>query len=86
MLTVDGRCFCSRCEARTKNIYRMVGSCWNCKTQDILVIYRAGDRAAEQECPLCGSYNSVHVTRLATPDEIPEAAVRAPAQEEHDGR
>ena len=74
MLTVDGRCFCPRCEGRTKNIYRMVGSCWNCKTQDILVLFRAGDPSHEQDCPVCGNYHSVHVTRLATLDEYPEAA------------
>ena len=80
MLTVDARCGCLRCEARTQNIYRMVGSCYNCKAAPILVIYREGDKAEPVDCPTCGNYNSVHVTRLATPDEIP-AAQDEPAQQ-----
>lgn len=73
MLTVDGRCFCHRCEQRSKDIYRMVGACSNCRTADILVLYRTGDRAGEVDCPVCGNYHSVRVTRLATADEIPAA-------------
>ncbi len=71
MLTVDGRCFCSRCEERTKNMYRMVGKCWNCGTEPILVLYREGDPAASVDCPVCGNRNKVHTTRLATAEEIP---------------
>ena len=80
MMTVDARCGCARCEARSKNIYRMVGSCYNCKAAPILVLYRWGDNAEPVNCPMCGKYNSVHVTRLATPDEIP-VAQDGPAQQ-----
>lgn len=75
MLTIDGRCACARCVARTENIYRMVGSCSNCGTTDILILYRVGDPTADQDCPRCGNYNSVHSLgqRLATPEEIPVA-------------
>ena len=73
MLTVDGRCGCARCEAGSKNIYRMVGECWNCHATPILVLYREGDPAAPQDCPTCGGRQQVHVTRLATPDEVPAA-------------
>lgn len=73
MNTVDGRCHCSRCVERTEEIYRMVGSCSNCGTGDILVIYRAGDRKADQDCPVCLCPHTVrsYSQRLATPDEVP---------------
>ena len=72
---VDGRCFCDKCEARTTSIYRMVGFCWNCKADPILMIFRAGDKANDLDCPVCGVYQKVHPQRLATPDEIPAAVV-----------
>lgn len=71
MLTVSGKCMCDRCESRTKDIYRMVGHCTNCKVEPILMIYRAGDHAAHLNCPICGCYSSVWPQRLATDDEIP---------------
>lgn len=73
MITVDGRCPCHRCEERTKDIYRMVGRCLNCKTTDILIILRSGDPAADQDCPVCGGRSKVKCQRLATPDEAPVA-------------
>lgn len=76
---VDGRCGCFRCEARTKDIYRMIGRCYNCKTEPILILYRVGDPAALAGCPVCGNSDSVHAFRLATADEIPAASSEATA-------
>jgi hypothetical protein len=71
MVFIDGRCGCSRCVQRTQNTYRMVGYCVNCGTEPILILYRAGDGAADQDCPVCGNWRAVKTKRLATPDEIP---------------
>jgi hypothetical protein len=51
----------------------MVGSCSNCGTQGILILYRAGDSTGDLDCPVCGNYKSVSRIgqRLATPDEVP---------------
>jgi hypothetical protein len=71
VLTIDARCALKRCEG--SNIYRMVGSCGNCHTQDILVLLTAGHKARGYfgfRCPVCGC-DEVHVERLATEDEIP---------------
>jgi hypothetical protein len=70
---VDARCMCRRCEDRTTNVYRMVGYCLNCKTEPILIIYRAGDKASDCDCPVCGVWHSVRARRMATADEIPAA-------------
>lgn len=80
MLTIDGRCFCKRCEGDGRpNIYRMVGSCHNCGTDNILILYREGDGKGDQKCPVCGNMRSVRSStqRLATADEFPEALVKA---------
>jgi ssDNA-binding Zn-finger/Zn-ribbon topoisomerase 1 len=71
LVLIDGRCGCDRCRARTENIYRMIGTCYNCRAKNFLILFRAGDPAAEQDCPTCGKWHSVHPQRLATPDEIP---------------
>lgn len=73
MLTVSGKCMCDRCESRTQDIYRMVGSCSNCCAEDILMLFRAGDRARSLDCPVCRVYSSVRPLRLATADEVPVA-------------
>jgi len=80
MVTIDGRCGCSRCVERTENIYRMVGSCFNCGAKDILMLFRAGDWAANLDCPVCGNWHGVHAQRLAAEDEIP-APVPAAGEE-----
>lgn len=72
MITIDGRCFCKCCEARTQNVYRLVGQCSNCGHGDMLMIFRAGDRKRGLDCPVCGVSNAVTAIRLATEDEIPE--------------
>lgn len=74
MLTIDMRCQCAKCNARTQNIYRMVGVCLNCGTEPILMLFRAGDPTNRGNCPKCECHNTVMVKRLATDDEIPEAA------------
>lgn len=74
---IDGRCGCSACRERTENIYRMVGWCSNCGTQNILILYRAGDHKRDIDCPICENYFSIKSTsqRLATADEIPAAVI-----------
>ena len=71
MLTVSGKCCCPDClKWRTQDIYRMVGKCHNCHTEDILMIFRSGEEARTLSCPVCNTRN-VMPTRLATDDEIP---------------
>lgn len=72
MITVSGKCMCAKCEARTGNVYRMVGSCVNCGLTPVLMIFRAGDKASGLDCPVCHNYWSVRPQRLATDDEILE--------------
>jgi hypothetical protein len=74
VIIIDARCYCARCEAHSQNIYRMVGSCRNCGTQDILMLFRVGDPATARDCPICGCFWTVAPVRKATPDEIPAAA------------
>lgn len=74
MVTIDCRCGCDRCVGRTENIYRMVGTCLNCGAKPILMLFRAGDPAVSQDCPVCGSWHRVEAHRLATVDEIPQAS------------
>ena len=82
MLTFDGRCGCARCEARTGNIYRMVGTCTNCGVTPVLMLFREGDPTGYLDCPRCGCRYSIMPTRLATDDEIPAAPLVAPRTEE----
>lgn len=70
MLTVDERCTMTSCSHKT-GIYRMVGSCWNCNAEPILVLYTEGHEASATDCPVCGCSGKVHVNRLATDEEIP---------------
>lgn len=72
MIVVSGKCMCPRCEERTQDIYRMIGYCSNCRTEPILMIFRAGDKATRLDCPVCGVYHTVQPQRLADEDEIPE--------------
>lgn len=73
MITVSGMCNCSKCVSRTTSMYRMVGYCRNCGTQDILMLFRAGDKAVDLDCPVCGNWHTVYAQRLATDGEIPAA-------------
>jgi hypothetical protein len=50
----------------------MVGSCWNCKPEPILMLFRVGDPTFALPCPRCGC-KEVHAKRPATDDEIPAA-------------
>lgn len=70
---IDARCMCHACETRTSEVYWMVGRCYNCGTQNILVMYRKGDQAEAQGCPLCGvtKWHGVHTSRAALPSEVP---------------
>ena len=69
--TIDARCHCAECKAKTENIYRMVGKCSNCGSEPWLVIFRAGDPARAVDCPRCGVREKVYSSRLATDHEIP---------------
>lgn len=80
MITVDGRCDCAKCKARTESIYRMIGTCTNCGSTPILMLFRAGDPTADQDCPVCGKRHGVRSQRLATADEFPEADPVLPAE------
>lgn len=71
MLTVDARCPHRLCEA--KNIYRMVGSCSNCGTSDVLMLFTAShDSNSPEVCPTC-ECRTLRAKRLATDEEIPVA-------------
>jgi DNA-directed RNA polymerase subunit RPC12/RpoP len=69
MLTVDARCTDKSC---SPNIYRMVGKCYNCGAEPVLVMFTERHEKSEVPCPTCGT-RRVNVSRLATPDEIPNA-------------
>lgn len=73
MITVSGKCVCAKCEARTSDVYRMVGWCRNCLVGPVLMIFRAGDPVVALDCPECGCWHTVIAKRRATDDEIPEA-------------
>lgn len=70
-VSIDARCGCARCEARTSNVYRMIGRCGNCGTDEIVMLFRSGDPATPRDCPVCGVWHAVRPYRLATPDELP---------------
>ena len=70
MVTADARCQDPRCN--DKNIYRMVGACSNCRTNNILILYTARHEAYQTDCPICGN-KTVRPQRLAAEDEIPVA-------------
>jgi hypothetical protein len=70
MLTIDDRCDLGSCPS--KDIYRMVGGCSNCRASDILILQTTGHSAFTFECPVCGC-REVRPSRLATPDEVPVA-------------
>jgi uncharacterized Zn finger protein (UPF0148 family) len=87
VITVSGVCVCAKCEGRTRDIYRMVGTCLNCGTGDILMLFRAGDKAGVLDCPVCGVWRSVRPNRLATDDEIPAAEAQVQKMEtKEDGK
>jgi len=59
----------------------MIGRCYNCGTENILILFSAGHEHSKQTCPVCKCWWQVYPQRLATPDEIPEApwpSTRAP--------
>lgn len=64
MLTISGVCTCNRCERYDKReIYRMVGSCFNCQAEPVLMLFRAGERVEALECPVC-RVKAVHAKRF----------------------
>jgi hypothetical protein len=71
MLTTSGVCTCDRCERfGQREVYRMVGSCWNCKAAPVLMLFRAGEPVEILKCPCC-KVEAVHAERRATDEEIP---------------
>lgn len=72
MLTIDDRCDLGSCPS--KDIYRMVGNCFNCRTSGILILQTTGHSAFTFECPVCGC-KEVRTSRIATEDEIPASGV-----------
>lgn len=75
MTTIDARCLCKECQDRTERIYRMVGYCSNCGAKDLLIIYRAGDKTRDLECPSCECSYTVrgYNQSKAADHEIPAA-------------
>lgn len=71
MLTVDNRCTMHNCTHLT-GIYRMVGTCSNCMTGPILVLFSEDHETVPVRCPTCG-VRKVYVSRRATEEEIPLA-------------
>ncbi len=74
MVMIDMRCQQKVCASKT-GIYRMVGRCANCKTEDILFLVTEGHKAPSgsllgARCPVCGC-DEAYAQRLATDDEIP---------------
>lgn len=67
--SVDARC--SACPAE-RGVYRMVGSCYNCHTEGIVILYTATHEAGRVDCPVCGCWRKVYPERLATEDEVPD--------------
>lgn len=65
---VDRRCSQGGCPH--KGIYRMIGGCYNCRTEPLLGLFSVSHEAQGGDCPVCGT-NRLHWDRLATPDEIP---------------
>ncbi|MGB6771159.1 MAG: hypothetical protein WBF51_04055 [Candidatus Dormiibacterota bacterium] len=68
LLTSDNRCSDQMCADR--DIYRMIGHCYNCKTSAILGLFTVRHGSiGQRDCPVCGC-RTVEFLRLATPDEI----------------
>lgn len=72
MLSASGVCDCAKCISRTSVMYKMIGQCYNCRTDQIIMTYRSGDRASPLNCPVCGVSKSVHASRLATDEDLQE--------------
>lgn len=70
MITVDHRLIWG-----VDKIYRMVGSCSNCGTKNILILYSVGQKIDDIDCPVCGCYHTIIrlSQRKATESEIPVA-------------
>lgn len=71
MVMTDDRCSHRSCTS--KGMYRMVGVCRNCGTEDVLMLFTEGHEKRNGDCPTCGVRDSVMPQRLATEDEIPVA-------------
>ncbi len=65
---LDRRCRVGACP--DKGAYRMIGGCYNCRTEPILGLFTAGHEALGGDCPVCGC-GRLHWDRLAAPEEIP---------------
>ena len=75
-LLVDRRCW--RCQDQGKTgIYRMIGGCYNCRSEPILGLFTPGHESHGGDCPVCGCAR-LHWDRLATADEIPAVFEEAP--------
>ncbi|SRR5579884_25913 len=65
LLTVDGSCRNRSCNKAT---YRMIGSCYNCHTKPIVMVFSVGHDVYALTCPVCGA-DKVVASRLATDEE-----------------
>jgi hypothetical protein len=51
---LDLRCFCKRCEDRTKKIYKLSVNCINCGWNGQVIIRKGDKPGLQTECPNCG--------------------------------
>lgn len=69
-MIVDRRCW--RCQNQGKtSMYRMIGGCYNCRSEPILGLFSVTHEASGGDCPVCRC-SRLHWDRLATADEIPQ--------------
>ena len=51
---LDLRCFCKRCEERTKETYQLEVLCSNCGWKGIALLRKDDEASRMKECPNCG--------------------------------
>jgi hypothetical protein len=78
-MIVDRRCSLCQSEGKT-DIYRMIGGCYNCRSEPILGLFSATHESSGGKCPVCAC-GRLHWDRLATADEIPQAFGSAASSE-----
>ena len=53
--TIDLRCFCDKCEERTKETYRLHVRCFNCGWKGEALLRKGDSHGLIDECPHCGT-------------------------------
>jgi hypothetical protein len=70
MNVAEGRCFCDQCEDKARTTYQLMGTCKNCGTSEILMVFAVGDPERALNCPVCDAWGTVRSDRLATDSEL----------------